>query len=147
MKTRPDWCVSRQRNWGVPIPFFLHKETGALHPRTPELIEAVARRVEQAGIEAWFSLDAKELLGEDTAHYRKMSDTLDVWFDSGVTHSSVLRGSHAAQSVYPADMYLEGSDQHRGWFQSSLLTGCAIGRPRAVQGAADARLSSSTARA
>jgi isoleucyl-tRNA synthetase len=126
MKTRPDWCVSRQRNWGVPIPFFLHKETGALHPRTPELIEQVALRVEKAGIEAWFSLDAKELLGDDVAHYRKMSDTLDVWFDSGVTHSSVLRGSHQDQLGYPADLYLEGSDQHRGWFQSSLLTGCAI---------------------
>ncbi|MBL8416035.1 MAG: isoleucine--tRNA ligase [Propionivibrio sp.] len=126
MKTRPDWCVSRQRNWGVPIPFFLHRETAALHPRTPELIEEVARRVEQAGIEAWFSLDARELLGDETAHYRKMSDTLDVWFDSGVTHASVLRGSHQAQLAYPADLYLEGSDQHRGWFQSSLLTGCAI---------------------
>ena len=126
MKTRPDWCVSRQRNWGVPIPFFLHKETGALHPRTPELIEDVARRVEQSGIEAWFSLDAQELLGEEAAQYRKMSDTLDVWFDSGVTHMSVMRGSHAAQCDFPADLYLEGSDQHRGWFQSSLLTGCAI---------------------
>ena len=126
MKTRPDWCVSRQRNWGVPIPFFLHRETAALHPRTPELIEEVARRVEQAGIEAWFSLDASELLGDETASYRKMSDTLDVWFDSGVTHSSVLRGSHQDQLAYPADLYLEGSDQHRGWFQSSLLTGCAI---------------------
>ena len=126
MKTRPDWCVSRQRNWGVPIPFFLHKETGALHPRTAELIEEVALRVEQAGIEAWFSLDAKELLGDETDQYRKMSDTLDVWFDSGVTHLSVIRGSHKAQLAYPADLYLEGSDQHRGWFQSSLLTGCAI---------------------
>jgi isoleucyl-tRNA synthetase len=129
MKTRPDWCVSRQRNWGVPIPFFLHRETGALHPRTPQLIEEVALRVEKAGIEAWFSLDAKELLGEGehgAADYRQMSDTLDVWFDSGVTHSSVLRGSHQGELAYPADLYLEGSDQHRGWFQSSLLTGCAI---------------------
>ncbi|HNJ77578.1 MAG TPA: class I tRNA ligase family protein, partial [Azospira sp.] len=126
MKTRPDWCVSRQRNWGVPIPFFLHKETGALHPRTPELIEQVAKRVEKTGIEGWFSLDAKELLGDEAAQYRKMSDTLDVWFDSGTTHLSVMRGSHAEQCVFPADLYLEGSDQHRGWFQSSLLTGCAI---------------------
>ena len=126
MKTRPDWCVSRQRNWGVPIPFFLNKETGALHPRTQELIEEVALRVEKSGIEAWFSLDPKELLGDEVAQYRKMSDTLDVWFDSGVTHSSVLRGSHQDQLDYPADLYLEGSDQHRGWFQSSLLTGCAI---------------------
>ena len=126
IKTRPDWCVSRQRNWGVPIPFFLHKETGALHPRTQALIEQVAQRVEQAGIEAWFSLDPKELLGDEADQYYKMKDTLDVWFDSGTTHLSVMRGSHASDCGYPADMYLEGSDQHRGWFQSSLLTGCAI---------------------
>ena len=126
MKTRPDWCVSRQRNWGVPIAFFQHRETGELHPRTPELIEAVAQRVEQGGIEAWFALDAQELLGAEASQYRKLSDTLDVWFDSGVTHWSVLRGSHAAGNAYPADLYLEGSDQHRGWFQSSLLTACAL---------------------
>ena len=126
MKTRPDWCISRQRNWGVPIPFFLHKETGALHPRTLALIEQVALRVEKAGIEAWFSLDSKDLLGDEADAYRKMTDTLDVWFDSGVTHLSVMRGSHEADCAYPADMYLEGSDQHRGWFQSSLLTSCAI---------------------
>ncbi len=124
---RPDWCVSRQRNWGVPIPFFLDKETGEPHPRTAELIEEVARRVEQGGIEAWFALDAKDLLGaEEADRYLKMSDTLDVWFDSGTTHSSVMRGSHADACGYPADLYLEGSDQHRGWFHSSLLTGCAI---------------------
>jgi isoleucyl-tRNA synthetase len=126
MKTRPDWCVSRQRNWGVPIPFFLHKETGQPHPRTAELVELVAQRVEKAGIEAWFSLDAAELLGADAEQYVKMKDTLDVWFDSGTTHWHVLRGSHADVSAYPADLYLEGSDQHRGWFQSSLLSGCAI---------------------
>ena len=126
MKTRPDWCVSRQRNWGVPIPFFLHKETGEPHPRTLELVEEVAKRVSAGGIEAWFALDAKELLGEDAAHYDKMSDTLDVWFDSGTTHWSVMRGSHADDCGYPADLYLEGSDQHRGWFHSSLLTGCAL---------------------
>jgi isoleucyl-tRNA synthetase len=126
MKTRPDWCVSRQRNWGVPIAFFQHRETGALHPRTPQLIEEVAKRVEQGGIEAWFALDPKELLGDEAPQYRKLSDTLDVWFDSGVTHFSVMRGSHVEQCAYPADMYLEGSDQHRGWFQSSLLTGCAL---------------------
>jgi isoleucyl-tRNA synthetase len=123
---RPDWCISRQRNWGVPIPFFLDKKTGEPHPRSSELIEAVAKRVEQGGIEAWFALDAKELLGADAERYRKMSDTLDVWFDSGTTHWSVMRGSHAADLAYPADLYLEGSDQHRGWFHSSLLTGCAI---------------------
>ncbi|MEW6513961.1 MAG: isoleucine--tRNA ligase [Pseudomonadota bacterium] len=123
---RPDWCVSRQRNWGVPIPFFLHKETGEPHPRTLELVEAVAKKVEQGGIEAWFALDAKELLGDEAGQYDKMSDTLDVWFDSGTTHRSVMRGSHAADCAYPADLYLEGSDQHRGWFHSSLLTGCCI---------------------
>ncbi len=126
LANRPDWCVSRQRNWGVPIPFFLHKESGEPHPRTLELIEEVAKRVEAGGIEAWFALDAKELLGDDAARYDKMSDTLDVWFDSGTTHWSVMRGSHKAESGYPADLYLEGSDQHRGWFHSSLLTGCAI---------------------
>ena len=123
---RPDWCVSRQRNWGVPIPFFLHNETGEPHPRTAELLEQVALRIEQSGIEAWFKLDAQELLGEDAGQYSKMSDTLDVWFDSGTTHWSVMRGSHRDQCAYPADLYLEGSDQHRGWFHSSLLTGSAI---------------------
>jgi len=123
---RPDWCVSRQRNWGVPIPFFLHKETGEPHPRTLELLEAVAKRIEKEGIDAWFKLDAAELLGEEAGQYDKMRDTLDVWFDSGTTHRTVLRGSHAADLDYPADLYLEGSDQHRGWFHSSLLTGAAI---------------------
>ena len=130
---RPDWCISRQRTWGVPIPFFIHKASGELHPRTVELMEEVAQRIEQEGIEAWFKLDAAELLGADAADYRKISDTLDVWFDSGTTHWHVLRGSHpeaAADSGRWADLYLEGSDQHRGWFHSSLLTGCAIdGRP------------------
>ncbi len=121
---RPDWCVSRQRAWGVPIPFFLHRETGALHPRTAELAEQVAQRIEKAGIEAWFSLDPVELLGSEAMQYRKLNDTLDVWFDSGTTHASVLRQRPELQ--YPADLYLEGSDQHRGWFQSSLLTGCAL---------------------
>ncbi|MET1081112.1 MAG: isoleucine--tRNA ligase [Pseudomonas sp.] len=125
---RPDWCISRQRNWGVPIPFFLHKESGELHPRTVELMEQVALRVEQQGIEAWFKLEAAELLGDEAAQYDKISDTLDVWFDSGTTHWHVLRGSHPqGQPGGPqADLYLEGSDQHRGWFHSSLLTGCAI---------------------
>ncbi|WP_122870623.1 isoleucine--tRNA ligase, partial [Pseudomonas viridiflava] len=125
---RPDWCISRQRNWGVPIPFFLHKESGELHPRTVELMEEVAQRVEKEGIEAWFKLDASELLGDEAAKYDKISDTLDVWFDSGTTHWHVLRGSHPMghESGPRADLYLEGSDQHRGWFHSSLLTGCAI---------------------
>ncbi len=125
---RPDWCISRQRNWGVPIPFFLHKESGELHPRTLELIEQVAQRVEQGGIDAWFDMDASELLGEEAAQYDKITDTLDVWFDSGTTHWHVMRGSNPmGHSQGPlADLYLEGSDQHRGWFHSSLLTGSAI---------------------
>ncbi|MWV11771.1 isoleucine--tRNA ligase [Pseudomonas sp. R-28-1W-6] len=125
---RPDWCISRQRNWGVPIPFFLHKESGELHPRTVELMEQVAARVEEQGIEAWFKLDAAELLGNEAAQYDKISDTLDVWFDSGTTHWHVMRGSHPMGHEHGprADLYLEGSDQHRGWFHSSLLTGSAI---------------------
>jgi len=123
IRNRPDWCVSRQRNWSVPMPFFTHKETGELHPRTAELLEIVAQRVETAGIEAWFALDPAELLGADAAHYDKTGHTLDVWFDSGVTHACVLK--RRPELAHPADLYLEGSDQHRGWFQSSLLTGCA----------------------
>jgi len=118
---RPDWTLSRQRQWGVPMPFFLHKETGALHPRTQELLEQVAKVVEKGGIEAWQSFDAD--VGPE---YEKSKDTLDVWFDSGTTHFTVLRRSHRDQSTYPADMYLEGSDQHRGWFHSSLLTACMM---------------------
>ena len=119
---RPDWTLSRQRQWGVPMAFFLHKETGALHPRTPELIEQVAKLFEQHGIDAWLTLEPKDLLGDDADMYVKNKDTLDVWFDSGSTHQTVLRGSHKEQSAFPADLYLEGSDQHRGWFHSSLLT-------------------------
>jgi isoleucyl-tRNA synthetase len=124
IKNRPDWCVSRQRNWGVPMALFVHKETHAPHPRTLELLEQVALKVEKQGIEAWFSLDAAELLGEDAKDYDKLTDTLDVWFDSGTTHDTVVKPN--AQLKYPADLYLEGSDQHRGWFQSSLLTACTI---------------------
>ncbi|NMF87822.1 isoleucine--tRNA ligase [Aromatoleum petrolei] len=123
---RPDWCVSRQRNWGVPIPLFLDKETGEPHPNSLELVEEVAKRVEKEGIDAWFKLEPGELLGAEAAQYDKMRDTLDVWFDSGTTHWTVLRGSHTDVSRWPADLYLEGSDQHRGWFHSSLLTGCAL---------------------
>ncbi len=121
---RPDWCISRQRTWGVPIPLFTRKRDGALHPRTSELIEEVARRVEHAGIQAWFSLDAADLLGDEADDYEKVGDTLDVWFDSGVTHYTVLR--QREELDFPADLYLEGSDQHRGWFQSSLLTSVGI---------------------
>ncbi|HLU00946.1 MAG TPA: isoleucine--tRNA ligase [Burkholderiaceae bacterium] len=130
---RPDWTLSRQRQWGVPMAFFVHKETGELHPRTPELMEQVAQRIEQHGIEAWQSLDPAELLGDEAAQYEKNRDTLDVWFDSGTTHATVLggkgqvvKGSHAEDLTWPADLYLEGSDQHRGWFHSSLLTGCMM---------------------
>jgi isoleucyl-tRNA synthetase len=123
---RPDWTLSRQRQWGTPMPFFLHRETGALHPRTPELLEQVAKRIEKGGIEAWQRVTAEELLGSESSSYEKSRDTLDVWFDSGSTHFTVLRRSHKAESTYPADMYLEGSDQHRGWFHSSLLTACML---------------------
>ncbi|MBA3478363.1 MAG: isoleucine--tRNA ligase, partial [Lautropia sp.] len=123
---RPDWTLSRQRQWGTPMAFFLDRETGELHPRTQELLEAVAQRVAEGGIEVWQSLDPAELLGEESGRYEKSRDTLDVWFDSGSTHQTVLRGSHAKDSVFPADLYLEGSDQHRGWFHSSLLVSCML---------------------
>ncbi|HQN64118.1 MAG TPA: isoleucine--tRNA ligase [Methylophilus sp.] len=128
IKNRPDWCVSRQRNWGVPMPFFVHKETGDPHPQTLQLLEIVCKQVEQQGIEAWFSLDGAVFLNahapKNAEQYKKVTDTLDVWFDSGATHAAVLKKRSELQ--HPADLYLEGSDQHRGWFQSSLLTGCAI---------------------
>ncbi len=124
---RPDWTLSRQRQWGVPMAFFIHKETGLPHPRTVEFLEQVAQVVEKGGIEAWQTLDPVSILGEDAGQYIKNRDTLDVWFDSGTTHHTVLRGSHAAHPhTKPADIYLEGSDQHRGWFHSSLLTGCMM---------------------
>jgi isoleucyl-tRNA synthetase len=126
---RPDWCISRQRNWGVPLPFFLHKQTGELHPQTLEFVERAAALVEQGGVEAWSKLDAREWLGDEAAHYNKSHDILDVWFDSGSTFFHVLRGSHdgARHETGPeADLYLEGHDQHRGWFHSSLLIASAI---------------------
>lgn len=127
---RPDWTLSRQRQWGVPMAFIVHKETGALHPRTPELLEQIAKLIEKSGIDAWLTLDLKDLLGDEAAMYQKNKDTLDVWFDSGTTHQTVLRGSHKEQLAFPADLYLEGSDQHRGWFHSSLLTSSMLnGRP------------------
>jgi isoleucyl-tRNA synthetase len=121
----PDWCISRQRTWGVPITLFIHKETQDLHPDTQNLIEQVAQAVEEGGIDAWYDIDAETLLGSDAASYEKVTDTLDVWFDSGVTHESVLR-VRPELGQFPADMYLEGSDQHRGWFQSSLKTSIAM---------------------
>lgn len=121
---RPDWCISRQRTWGVPIALFVHQQTGKLHPDTNALIEQVAQRVEQKGIDAWFDLEPAELLGDEAADYDKVTDTLDVWFDSGVTHAAVLERRDDLHR--PADLYLEGSDQHRGWFQSSLLTAVAM---------------------
>ena len=123
LEARPDWCVSRQRNWGVPIAVFVHRDSGEPHPRTVEYIETVANRIERHGIRAWFDLDAEELLGDDAAEYDKLTDVLDVWFDSGATHACVLDRREELRA--PADLYLEGSDQHRGWFQSSLLVSVA----------------------
>lgn len=131
---RPDWTLSRQRQWGVPMAFFVHKETGALHPETPRLLEQVAQRVQTQGIEAWQSITPTDLLSpEDALLYEKNRDTLDVWFDSGSTHATVMggpdnrdHGTHGERLAWPADLYLEGSDQHRGWFHSSLLTGCML---------------------
>ena len=125
MRDIQDWCISRQRTWGVPMSLFVHKDTEELHPRTLELMEEVAKRVEVDGIQAWWDLDAKEILGDDADQYVKVPDTLDVWFDSGSTHSSVVdvRPEFAGHA---ADMYLEGSDQHRGWFMSSLMISTAM---------------------
>ncbi len=124
LKSSPDWCVSRQRTWGTPITLFVHKETQELHPRTAELFEQIATRIEEEGIEAWFDMKVEDLLGDEADLYNKVTDTLDVWFDSGVSHFTVLE--QRAELEYPADLYLEGSDQHRGWFQSSLKTAIAM---------------------
>lgn len=124
LDNRPDWCISRQRFWGVPIPLFVHKQTGKLHPNTKELFATIAKKIEKSGIEAWFESDIEDFLASDTKNYDKTTDTLDVWFDSGVSHFSVLKARAGLPDV--ADLYLEGSDQHRGWFQSSLISSVAI---------------------
>jgi isoleucyl-tRNA synthetase len=129
VENRPDWCVSRQRNWGVPIAIYLHKESAEMHPNTVQLMEQVALLIEQQGVQAWYDLDDAELLGDDLKNYDKVLDTLDVWFDSGVTHNSVVNARE--ELTFPSDLYLEGSDQHRGWFQSSLISSVAMnhGKP------------------
>ncbi len=121
---RPDWCISRQRHWGVPMALIVHKHTKALHPRLPELMEKIAVLMESEGVEAWHQLSLKTLLPQEADHYEKINDTLDVWFDSGVMHYAVLK--QRPDLSFPADLYLEGADQHRGWFQSSLLTAMAM---------------------
>ena len=124
VSNRPDWCISRQRAWGTPIALFVHKETEELHPKTVELIEAVAKLVEKDGIDAWYSLDPITLLGDDAIHYKKVLDTLDVWFDSGAVYMGVAARRKELTDL--VDLYLEGSDQHRGWFQTSLLSSVAV---------------------
>jgi len=122
--SRPDWCISRQRFWGAPITFFVHKKTAQLHPDTESLFEIIAKKIEKEGISAWFALKVEDVLGAEAKEYEKITDILDVWFDSGVSHFAVLKNRTNLSKV--ADLYLEGSDQHRGWFQSSMITSCAI---------------------
>jgi isoleucyl-tRNA synthetase len=126
LTSRPDWCISRQRTWGVPLCLLVHKETDELHPKTIALMLKVAEKIEKKGIQAWYDLDLHDLLGDEAKDYCKVNDILDVWFDSGVTHQTVVERRESLKS--PADLYLEGSDQHRGWFQSSLLTGMAMNK-------------------
>ncbi len=128
VRNRPDWCISRQRTWGVPIAIFIHKASGEPHPRTVALLTLIAERVEANGVDAWADLDPAELLGDEAADYEKVGDILDVWFDSGVTHYCVLNKRAELAGERAGVIYLEGSDQHRGWFQSSLLTAVALDR-------------------
>jgi isoleucyl-tRNA synthetase len=127
---RPDWCISRQRAWGVPLAIFIHKDTGALHPDTPAILDTAANMIEVGGIEAWSAASSESIIGAaDAEYYFKSTDILEVWFDSGTTHTTVLKHSHkgSGHDTGPeADLYLEGHDQHRGWFHSSLLTACAM---------------------
>ena len=123
LEGRPDWCISRQRSWGVPITLLVHNETGEIHPDIETIIEKVATLIEKDGIQAWHDVEVSDLI-DDSEKYFKVTDCLDVWFDSGVTHACVLNSNDELD--FPADLYLEGSDQHRGWFQSSLLTSMAI---------------------
>ncbi len=122
--TRPDWCISRQRTWGIPIAFLVHTQTAELHPDMPQLMQKIADKIEKEGVDAWYDMPISDLIGKDADHYEKVTDILDVWFDSGVTHYCVLK--QRPELTMPADLYLEGSDQHRGWFQSSLLTATAM---------------------
>ncbi len=127
--SRPDWCLSRQRRWGVPIAVFRHRETHKLHPNSLAILESVAKKIEKTGVQAWFDLQPEDVPGVEASEYEKVEDILDVWFDSGTTHSCILKQREELE--VPADLYLEGSDQHRGWFQSSLLTALAVGLPDA----------------
>ena len=128
LASSPDWCISRQRTWGVPITFFIDKNTEQPHPKTAEFIEKIAQKIEQDGIDAWYDLDINELLADEAGQYKKVNDTLDVWFDSGVTHYAVAQKRLGVEldSGNKVNLYLEGSDQHRGWFQSSLKTAVAM---------------------
>uniref|UniRef100_A0A1A9Z1E9 Isoleucyl-tRNA synthetase n=1 Tax=Glossina pallidipes TaxID=7398 RepID=A0A1A9Z1E9_GLOPL len=123
---RPDWCISRQRIWGVPMPIFINKDTENIHPKNFQFIESIAKKIEIYGIQTWWDLNKKELLGSEKNDYKKIPDTLDVWFDSGATYDAILRKKWLILKKNPVDMYLEGFDQYRGWFMSSIVLSTAI---------------------